>query len=87
MSEIAVVERPVGEARRGGGLTLAALLRDTLTTGKALSVPIRVGENYAITRNRTAATGYKVSRELGVRLRTSSSADRSAVLVWLEPKA
>lgn len=87
MSEIEFieVERPTlarHSARRG----MADAIRRTLASGKAISIPVN-GETYAVARNRCAARGQAVAKELSALLRTQKSEDSKCVLIWLEPKA
>jgi hypothetical protein len=88
MSEqsIAIVDRPVYKDRRGSRATALTLaLKDTLTNGKAVSVPLN-GETYAVVRNRRAGGISTMAKRLGAALRTQPSADGAALLLWLEPK-
>lgn len=78
------VERPAVPIRSLRG-TRAKCIRETLSNGKAVAIPIN-GETYAVVRNRVCSSGQVAAKQLHARLRTSRSVDGLSVLVWLEPK-
>lgn len=80
---VTIVERPAVTARRQ---SFSSLIANTLTSGKALAVPIN-GGNYAVVRNRFAGNGSQVAKRLGASCRTSRSEDGLSLLIWLESKA
>jgi hypothetical protein len=76
-----VIERPPPPKKRG--VEVIAAILETLTTGKAIRVPIRQGQDSALVRNRFANNSrIKAS---GGRVR-GFEADGHMVL-WLEPKS
>lgn len=66
--------------------TFAQVLRETLANGQAVSVPVN-GEPYSVVRNRLSGSAGVAAQRVQARVRTQPNADRTAVLVWLEPKS
>ena len=82
--QIQRVKRPSLQLRVNG---FQAQLKQTLSSGDALSVRIVEGETYAVTRNRVAGNATHAARKMNASVRTCKSADGLSVLIWLEPKA